>query len=428
MKKKKSVTKRDILFTCQYFYPDRNSSATLPYDTAKFFADCGYKVDVLCGYPKEYFDGKTAPLKEVVDGIHIRRIPYIQSRRVGKLGRIINYLSFTLGILIQLNILKKYRCVICYSNPPILPLAVVRYAKLFGTKVVFVAYDLYPEVAYASSSIRKGSLIDHLMGYVNREVYKHANTVIALSEEMRDFILDKRSEIDSNRVTVIHNWAHEENEAEQNNLSNHSICNDISNSGDKTFTKNGNLANELKIAYFGNMGTCQDIETLLQAAKETDREERFVFEFIGSGNKKDRIKHFTREMNLSNIRVHDYVTGELFKKELQDSTCCVVSLIKGLRGMCAPSKYYTYLYAGKPIIAIMEEDSYIAKEVSDEKIGYAISNGDIQGIIKAVKNIQSNPSEMKTMGEKAIELYQKKYCYREAMSKYLQVIEDLIKN
>ena len=31
--------------------------------------------------------------------------------------------------------------------------------------------------------------------------------------------------------------------------------------------------------------------------------------------------------------------------------------------MCAPSKYYTYLFAGKPIISVMEPDSYISKEV-----------------------------------------------------------------
>ncbi len=66
--------KRDILFMCQFFYPEHNSSATLPFDTAKFLASRGFTVDALCGYPKEYnFDGEV-PLEETVDGVNIRRV------------------------------------------------------------------------------------------------------------------------------------------------------------------------------------------------------------------------------------------------------------------------------------------------------------------------------------------------------------------
>ena len=66
--------KKDILFLCQYFYPEHNSSATLPFDTAKSFVRQGYPVGVLCGYPKEYFDGNEVPYDEDIDGIHIHRI------------------------------------------------------------------------------------------------------------------------------------------------------------------------------------------------------------------------------------------------------------------------------------------------------------------------------------------------------------------
>ena len=47
------MEKRDILFLGQFFYPDHNSSATLPFDTARYLASQGYTVDALVGYPKE---------------------------------------------------------------------------------------------------------------------------------------------------------------------------------------------------------------------------------------------------------------------------------------------------------------------------------------------------------------------------------------
>ena len=54
--------KKDILFLCQYFYPEHNSSATLPFDTAKYLAAAGFSVDALVGYPKEYSTDEKVPL------------------------------------------------------------------------------------------------------------------------------------------------------------------------------------------------------------------------------------------------------------------------------------------------------------------------------------------------------------------------------
>ena len=87
--------KKDILFACQFFYPEYISSAQLPFDTAKALKAAGYSVDVLCGYPREYLDGSGIPVRETVEGIHIRRLKYIQMDRSGFLGRIVNYFSFT---------------------------------------------------------------------------------------------------------------------------------------------------------------------------------------------------------------------------------------------------------------------------------------------------------------------------------------------
>ena len=80
--------KRDILFLCQFFYPEYISSAQLPYDTVLALRDAGFSVGALCGYPREYAEGGKVPTKEDADGIHIHRLKYIQTGRAGFLGRI----------------------------------------------------------------------------------------------------------------------------------------------------------------------------------------------------------------------------------------------------------------------------------------------------------------------------------------------------
>ena len=67
------------------------------------------------------------------------------------------------------------------------------------------------------------------------------------------------------------------------------------------------------------------------------------FLFIGHGNKKQAIAERFEKQRLKNVQMHDFLTGEAFEQAVAISSCCVVSLEKGLKGMCAPSKYYSYL-------------------------------------------------------------------------------------
>lgn len=78
-KREREKMKRDILFLCQFFYPEYNSSATLPFDTARYLAQSGYSVGALCGYPREYNASGKVPVRETKNGVSIRRLHYIQT-------------------------------------------------------------------------------------------------------------------------------------------------------------------------------------------------------------------------------------------------------------------------------------------------------------------------------------------------------------
>ena len=96
-----------------------------------------------------------------------------------------------------------------YSNPPVLPIATILANRLFKTKIIFVSYDVYPEVAYASGSLREGSTVSSVMQRINRSLFQRAESVVALTDEMREYLLDHRPELSANRVVTISNWAHE---------------------------------------------------------------------------------------------------------------------------------------------------------------------------------------------------------------------------
>lgn len=400
--------KRDILFLCQFFYPEHNSSATLPFDTAKHFAAGGYTVDAMCGYPKEYnFDGEV-PLKETVDGVNISRIKYIQLGRKRKLSRLINYFSFTFFAFLHIFRLRKYKCVIVYSNPPVLPIVPVLANKMLGTKFVFVAYDVYPEVAYASGSLNPGGMIDRVMKRLNREIYKRASMVVALTDEMKDFLLQNRAGLCAGRVTVIPNWAHETG-----------VC-----TSPGVRARFGFTPDQFVVGYFGNMGICQDMETLLGAMRELKDEPDYGFLFVGHGNKKERVESVIRDEGIENAKIYGFLVGEEFEQALAAADCCVVSLEKGLVGMCAPSKYYSYLQAGKPVIAVVEEGSYLWREMARENVGFAAEIGDAETLAQLIRAMAANGTS--AMAERAQALYKQSYTIEHGLEKYEEMMRKLI--
>lgn len=402
--------KRDILFLCQFFYPEHNSSATLPFDTAKYLAAHGFTVDALCGYPKEYSDQAHVPLREEKNGVNIQRIRYIQLGRVSKLGRLINYFSFTVSAFFHLFKLRKYKSVIVYSNPPILPFITVLGNMLFGTKIVFVAYDVYPEVAYASNSLRPDSIIAKGMRWLNHLMYQRISRVVALTDEMKAFLLAHRPELTADRVVTIANWAHEKKVE----------------ATDEAYARFGYQPGQFIVSYFGNMGICQEMETLVSAVEQMADNDKVQFLFIGHGSKKQAIAERFEKKHLKNVQMHDFLTGEAFEQAVAISSCCIVSLEKGLKGMCAPSKYYSYLQGGKAVLAVVEEGSYLEEEIERESIGQAVRIGDVDGLVSKVINMQQCSESTQEMQIRAGRLYDQAYRLDKGLGRYRNLFQNLL--
>lgn len=392
------MPKKDVLFLCQFFYPEYISSATLPFDTAVALKDSGKSVGVLCGYPKEYSDQEKVPLKENYEGIEIERVKYMQLKRSNAIGRLINYFSFTLSILFKIHKFKNYESVIVYSNPPVLTLITALANILYGIKVVFVSYDLYPEIALETNAISKNSLIHKVMNFINRITFPRFNKIVALSSEMKEFIIDKRNGIEENQIAIIPNWY------EKTEISEERIAESYKNDKFKEIIKE----NKIIISYFGNMGIAQDMNTILETIKDNADNRDFHFLIAGHGSKKDTIKHAIEENDLTNVTLFDFLKGNDYEDALNISDALIVSLDNNLNGLCVPSKTYGYYSAGKPVIAVLNSEMDIAKEITRYNNGFIIANNDVNAFNKALQRLK-NPEAREEMGVQSRKLFERKY-------------------
>ena len=404
--------KKDVLFFCQFFYPEYVSSATLPFDTAAKLVNAGYRVGVLCGYPKEYSTETQVLLEEDVNGIHIKRMKYVQMKRSNVIGRLMNYLSLTVAAAFHLPYMKNYKVVIVYSNPPLFPIIAFWAKKLYGIKLMFVAYDLYPEIAVKTYITEKNSVITKVMNAINKSVYKNASCVIALSKKMKDFMIKNRPVIEK-KVVVIPNWYE-----------------DLSDKYAK-IRKENKFAEKYKskfvISYLGNMGTCQDMETIIECIRSLKEYKDIQFLFAGHGNKVQYLREVIRKENLLCADVYDFLQGDDYHDALAVSDCSIVSLVEGISGLCSPSKTYGYMMAGNVILAIMD-DSDIVHDIHKYEIGVAVKNGEGKKMAEQIVILKNNPQKLARMKENSVKTFKAKYTKDRCTEKYVKVIDKLIRN
>lgn len=406
--------KKDIVFLCQFFYPEKVSSALLPYQTAVSMVEKGFTVDVMCGYPKEYVDKEMSIQKsEVKKGIKIYRKKYLQLGRMNKISRLVNYFSFTIVMCLNLFKFKKYKVIVVYSNPPIIPVVAILANVFFGTKIIFVAYDVYPEIAESMNILNANSVISKTMTKINEQLYKRVSNVVALSLEMKEYIIANRS-VDKENVIVIPNWATEEKQEGNGYLSTPDF-------------KILRQKYKLIVSYFGNMGTAQDMDTIQNVISNFKlKDKKIGFLFAGHGNKKQQLKKFINDNELVNCYVYDYLSGNEFDDALKITDINIVSLESKLSGLAVPSKTYSYYQSGSPVISIMSKDTDISKEIQENNCGIAVENNESEVIIDWLLEVSDKPEKITIMRDNVLRLHEKKYLKNYQMEKYKDIITEIL--
>ena len=390
--------KKDVAILCQYFYPEHVSSATLPTELALGLKDRGLEVGVVCGFPQEYIADKSekVELDGNIEGILIKRVKYTTFNNKSKFGRIFNFFSLFISMLSKFFYLKKFKTIIVYSNPPIMPLITYVLKKMYGTKFIFVAFDVYPDNALKMNGIKSNGLIHKLMDFINNRVYSNASNIVLLGNEMKDYVLKNNIAKSPINLRVIPNWFSNEHRVGKIEVVNNEF---------KEIKKN----NKFIVLYSGNMGPFQDIETTLQGILNFKNQEDIFFIFSGHGSKVQYVESFLKDHGVNNSKVFGFLTGQDYTDVLSISNLCLVSLEKGIEGLGVPSKTYGYLAAGKAVLSIMSPNTDIAKDLKEYECGVNILQGDLIGFTNGIKKYFGNPALTELESINARNLYEAKY-------------------
>jgi glycosyltransferase involved in cell wall biosynthesis len=406
----RKVTSDNTLWVVsELYYPELTSTGYYLTTIAESLAK-DRKVKVLAGQPTYSARGQQAPKHELRNGVEIIRAWGTTLDKNVLPFRLLNMITLATSIFFKALFQFRLRDqVLVVTNPQSLPVTAALAALLRGASYNLLVHDTYPETLVAVGALRPNSFIVTTIDFINRWVYKHAARIIVMGRDMNDLFLQKTDGLDVPIVTIP-NWA-ELDSVYPAAREKSKLLNDLG------------LSEKLVFMFAGNLGHPIDVETLVDAAERLVDIPTIHFIFIGSGAKRKWLEYRVRHQALRNVTILDERPRSEQREFLNACDVGLVALIPGMKGAAMPSKTYNIMAAGKPILALTESGSELARMIDEEDMGWWVSPGDPDALCALVKYISDNREDLPRRGKKARSAAMAKYSLPTAMEAYRRALE-----
>jgi colanic acid biosynthesis glycosyl transferase WcaI len=149
--------------------------------------------------------------------------------------------------------------------------------------------------------------------------------------------------------------------------------------------------------YAGNVGFSQSLELMLHAARELVDDESVVFLVNGGGSAREALER--EAAGLPNVRFAPYQPKPRLAEVLATGDVHVVPLKRGLAASSVPSKTYSILAAGRPLLASIDLDTEVARLVAQAGCGLAVPPDDPAAFLIGLQQLLVAPVTAKEMGD-----------------------------
>lgn len=399
---------QNLWIVSEIFYPSEASTGYILTKLAEGLAS-EYDVGALTALNRKSKESAF----EVYKGIKIYRCFATKFDKNELLLRLINAISFNISMLLKaFQKFSKNDLVLAVTNPPVLPYFALLISKIKRSKFIIVVHDVYPDLMAVLGLLKRSSLIFKTWSYLNKLLFAWSDLIIVLSDDMKELICDRFKFYSlKEKIRVIPNWA--ETDTIKPDAKEHI-----------GLVKDLGLKGKFIIEYAGNFGRPNDIETIIEAAKKLRDHDDIIFLFAGDGAKRKWVEEEKKKWELQNLVQLGAYSRQDQQHVLNASDVSLIALIKGMRGISMPSRFYNILAAGRPVIAIVDYDMEIASVIKKENIGWVVSPGDHNALVGAILEAQKDKYLMEK-GQKSRILAEEYYSYKRILLLYKEALNNI---
>ncbi len=281
-------------------------------------------------------------------------------------------------------------------------------ANITHAKSLMIVQDIWLDAI--STRKKMNPVVKKVLSKLEKAQYNGVDAVCTISESMAEILKTKMK--DPLKVHVIPNFV------------DMTIYHPRTPS-DEERRKYAVAPDDFVISYVGNIGKAQDLSPLLEYA-DRNRDKKLKILIAGDGVLLEKYKRIVEEKKLDSVAFLGYIDRSETPVINSLSDICLVMLANHVVATSFPSKTYTIMAMGKPILITSRDGKGAGTFIQDRKLGWAVSTDDHESYFKVLDYLYTKPVELKEYGKNAHETAIKEYSCEVVVKRYTDLIDILI--
>jgi colanic acid biosynthesis glycosyl transferase WcaI len=378
---------------CPHFDPDTAPTGVVMTRIVRELARRGHRLHVVTSLPwyrnhrvEDGWTGRRSRVEATPWGTITRVEPFASPDKRNLLRRALGFAGFSAFVGwkgLRAGGRRRVDCVLAMSPPLTLGMTGWLVHLWRRGPLVFNVQDIFPDAAVETGAIsttsRAGRVVVAAAGWLERLTYRRSAAVTVLSDDLRDNVAAKLPAGDRHKVRVIPNF----------------VDVDAIRPGERAtaYRRELGIGDEPVVLYAGNVGFSQSLDLVLAAAR---RLPDATFVIHGEGSAKAALQAAAGD--LPNIRFSPYLPPERLPEVLASGDVHVVPLRAGLGAVSVPSKTYSILAAGRPVVAAIDPGTEVPRMLAASGAGLAVPPDDTDAFVDALHTLLADPTRAGEMG------------------------------
>lgn len=318
---------------------------------------------------------------------HIQGIPVyhasipVKGSRVS--ARLLDYARFhAISTIAGLTVAGDYDVILVPSPPLTIGLSAWLLGVLRQVPFIYNVQEIYPDVAVRLGVLSNPRII-RMMEWLERFIYARAKKVSVISELFRRRL--RKKDVPEKKLVVIPNFVDTEFIQPKDNKN--------------SFSAKHKLDKKFIVLYAGNIGLTQGFETIMKAADQLVHLPNLQFLIVGDGTRRAWLEKQLSKQSYANVMLLPYQPRSRVPEIYATSDLCLVPLKRGTAIATFPSKIYTIMAAGRPVVASADAESELAWVVEQAECGWVVSPDNAIALAKAIEYAYHNQDEARSKGQ-----------------------------
>lgn len=403
-----------ILFLDAYFHPEIIAYTHLENDIISGLRK-NADVTVVCPTPTRGISDETAKRyagiksETIPNGVRIKRFT---APREGRNPLIRAFRYFWCGAR-HYALGKKEKdadAVFAVSTPPtqgaVAAMVAKKLSKKRGARVPFIynLQDIFPDSLVTTGLTREGSLLWKLGRKLEDYTYKNADKIIVISEGFKRNIMKKG--VPEDKILVVSNW-----------IDTDAVC-PVPRDENTVFDEFSIPRDRFTVVYAGNFGAAQGADVVIEAAERIKERDDIQFVIFGGGSEFESVRVLVEEKKLKSVFIHGLLPQNRVPEVYSAGDVALITCKKGVGGSGMPSKTWSIMACGTPIVAAFDTDSELAETIALANAGVCVEPENADALSDAILRMADGGAVKYTGGrDYAVENASRETCVR----KYVEV-------